>query len=563
MKLQIILQFILCCFVFSAIAQQTTKSDRSAPLCEQDIHVEKVINVTDLGAKPNSGRNDWESFNRAFSKMQQAGEKVKLVIPAGTYHLEAPSDRTYLFRLQNITEFIIEGQDVLLIIDNPVQAFLNLNSCSKGIIKGISVDYSILPFAQGRITGVDKSNLTFDFEVDSISPSPLAKNFVESNTKWGVLFDKNKPTELKKKSVNLVAIRNISTLIPEKLFRITTQRNAIEDLEFNDPFAIIARYNGRATYNTTRSQRITFLNNTNYAGPAGGFSSRDSDELAYVNCRIIQKEGRLISQNADCMHVLPGRIGPWVEHCLFEGQMDDAINLKTELVYIKEVIAPNQFVVTSQLSMNDKLALFNPREGVLIGECAVLRIVKHAAGYLITTDKDFDNLRTGTDKTSDMFFNMNKSNAGFILKDNIFRNSRRYGMLVQATNGLIEGNRFENISTGAIVLQNSAGWPEGFVPSQVMISNNIIHNCGFDKSFWNEREQAAPVMLRTNTYTKTQALWQGISNITIKGNEIHSNSDKAVFISGAKNVWLVKNKGSVKGGGDLYALENHSQIVIE
>lgn len=107
----------------------------------------------------------------------------------------------------------------------------------------------------------------------------------------------------------------------------------------------------------------------------------------------------------------------------------------------------------------------------------------------IKIDARFENLQIGRDKTKDMFFNDSKSNDNFVIKNNVFRNSRRYGMLIQAKNGIIEGNILENLSTGAITLQNSASWPEGFVPRNIVIENNKIRNAGFDPVILGRRQK--------------------------------------------------------------------------
>ena len=232
--------------------------------------------------------------------------------------------------------------------------------------------------------------------------------------------------------------------------------------------------------------------------------------------------------------------------------MDDAINIKTELVYILKAISDNQFLVSAKLRVNDELSLFNPREGRLIGTCRVLEAVPMDDATKIKIDARFENLQIGRDKTKDMFFNDSKSNDNFVIKNNVFRNSRRYGMLIQAKNGIIEGNILENLSTGAITLQNSASWPEGFVPRNIVIENNKIRNAGFDRSYWAEGKDIAPILIRTTTVNKKQAEWKGIRNIRIKDNEIISNSDHTIFLSGAQDIVIEKNRNDAQSDAPYY-----------
>lgn len=525
------------------------------------LKVDNIINVTDFNAFPNDNKNDWKGISEALNACEKKRGKVQLFFPKGTYNIKLNSitpNTTHAFELKNINNLIIEGDSAIIIIENPEIGFMSLNNINNGIIKGFTIDYKTLPFAQGEITNLNTDNNSFFFEIDNIGGSPCDENFKNSKTKWGVLFDKNNNRILKDKAPNLIPIKEISHTDKNNLFCITTTKNVINQIAENDPFAIIARYNGRPTYSINHCQRITFTDNIQYSGPAGSFGIRESAAIGIINCQIKQKSDRLISQNADCIHVTPGYEGPWIENCLFEGQMDDAINIKTELVYILRRISDNEFIVSNKLKKGDKLSLFNPRKGILIGTCNIIESNKNH----IKIDKVFPPLEIGKGKDKDMFFNDSKSNRNFVIKNNIFRNSRRYGMLIQAKDGIIEGNKFENISTGGITLQNSASWPEGFVPQNIIIQNNILKNTGFDKSYWMEGYAASPIILRTTTFNKKQAKWQGVRNIQIKNNKIISNSDNAIYISGAENIYIENNE-CITIGASPYYQENCKNIIIK
>ena len=565
---KIYLLFIGCFVPVINYGQQLYKpahfeSPRSMPI--QSVPVSKTINVVDYGACPDDNKNDWPAICRALAECERSGGGVRILFPKGIYQIkvgERKSKLTHAFSLSNVSDFIIEGDGAILILENPDVALMTLKNCQAGVIKGLTIDYKTLPFTQGAVVDVDINGKTFTFRSDGKGGRPTDDNFAKSKTKWGVLFDRESNRLLKDKAPNLVPIREVSNLGDKNLFRIVTTQNVIEQIAVDDPFAMIARYNGCSTYSVNQCRQITFLNNIHYAGPAGSFGLRESTGISIVNCKIQQKEDRLISQNADCVHVTPSYEGPWIEGCLFEGQMDDAINIKTELVYILKAISDNQFLVSAKLRVNDELSLFNPREGRLIGTCRVLEAVPMDDATKIKIDARFENLQIGRDKTKDMFFNDSKSNDNFVIKNNVFRNSRRYGMLIQAKNGIIEGNILENLSTGAITLQNSASWPEGFVPRNIVIENNKIRNAGFDRSYWAEGKDIAPILIRTTTVNKKQAEWKGIRNIRIKDNEIISNSDHTIFLSGAQDIVIEKNRNDAQSDAPYYQ-ENCDNVIIK
>lgn len=483
--------------------------------------------------------NNYEIIARAFSKIK-GQNNCKIVFPSGTYNLASEVETTHLFAIDGISNFEIEGNNTHFIIDEPDKGFIKFKNCSNGLIRGISIDYSTLPYTQGEIILVSRDSLSFVFNIDETYKSPLSRNFEKSKTKWGILFDKKNQT-LKDSALNLIQAKSIIPLSETK-FKVYTMPHAISSVGMGDSFAIIARYNGRSTYAVDQCVNILFSDNVHYAGPAGSFGLRESSGIQIERCNVIRKSGRLISQNADCVHVTPGKRGPEIRGCIFEGQMDDAINIKTQLLYIDSIINKYECLLSGVVNKGDTLDLFDPRTGNLIDSLIVLSVQKNGGKTRAKFEKSLPEIQTGRGKDKDMFFNRSMSNQGFVIQNNIFRSSRRYGMLIQASNGVIENNLFENISTAAIVLQNSANWPEGFVPKRVLIKNNTIRNCGFDKNYWNEVNQVAPIVIRTTTCHKNIAKWQGVECIRLINNDVSSNGKYDIYLSGTKNILLLNNR---------------------
>lgn len=99
---------------------------------------------------------------------------------------------------------------------------------------------------------------------------------------------------------------------------------------------------------------------------------------------------------------------------------------------------------------------------------------------LLVTDEDIVGIKTGDDKTADCFFNLDMNNGSFVIRGNTFRNLRRFGVLIQGRDGIVENNRFEWTSSNAIMVRNSVNWPEGFPTGNLIIRGNTFENCGFD-----------------------------------------------------------------------------------
>ncbi len=534
------------------------RTPRECPRIE--IQTAKTLDVTKFGAKPDDGKNDWQAITHALATVQKSEGDVRLFFPRGTYDIRPDRDANHCFSLSGCRHFVIEGDSVQILIQDPTKGFLQLTNCEDGLVCGFSVDYSTMPYTQGQITAVDAAQETFEVKLSEGFPSPLEPHFTQATTRWGSVLSDGDTIRLKREANNLVPVKETQAAGPDH-FRFKTSTKVAQQLAPGDLFILIARYNGRPTYSISGCRSITLRDNINYAGPAGSFGIGNSSAINVLRCSVLRKPGRYISQNADCVHVTPGSIGPWIEDCTFEGQMDDAINIKTALIRILRTEGDDQFEVSGDVSLGDSLSLFNPREGILLGRCCIEQIEPLGKGqYLIRVDRAFSGLHLTQGKDSDMFFNDNRSNESFVIRNNIFRNFRRYGMLIQATHGVIEGNSFSGLSTGAITLQNSASWPEGFVPRNIVITHNTIRNCGFDAAYFAESPHIAPILIRTTSIAADKkAQWQGISHITLRNNQIQSNSLHSIFLSGATDCLLEGNRMQQQSPQGVYT-ENCTNI---
>ena len=543
------------------------RKDRPAPI--REMHADLTLSVADFGAVPDDGKNDFKAISDALTSLKQlsrtdegASRTVRLFFPEGTYNIMPDEVRSHCFQIEGCTGFELDGNGADIVIENPQTGFISFSGCRNGIVRGFNVDYSTLPFTQGTVTGKSEEACTVDFRIDSGYPGLDEKHFVESRTRWGSVFTPD-GSMLKYGYPNLIQVYSYEK-IADDTFRIKTGRNVIKYLSADDRMAVIARYNGRPTYSASNCFQLSFIGNTNYAGPAGSFASRSS-MINVLGCSVLKKEGRLISQDADCTHITPSQYGPWIEGNVFCGQMDDAINIKTELVKIDSVVSADRFIVNSVPSAGDSLFLFNPREGVLIGRYVVRSVNPDGRNRSLIelSEAVSGEVMAGADKCCDMFFNDARSNKGFVIRNNRFLNSRRFSMLIQATDGTIAHNVMENTSTGGIVLQNSASWPEGFVPRNVEIYGNRLVNCGYDATFLGHDGKFAPITIRTTTCRKDMpAKWQGVENILIEDNTVSMKNSPAIYVAGAKNIRISRNKFNISASGEAVVTENVSDVVI-
>lgn len=525
---------------------------RELPLV--DLNTTSTISVVDYGAVANDGNDDTVAIQNAINAaVNLASEQnpVQLLFENGTYDLMPSDDNSHAIEMVDANGVLWDGQDAEFLIHNPAVGFLSLLKCENTIIKDFSVDYETLPFSQGVVTNVDVPNGFFEFTVDDGFPLPTQSHFMNAQKRWGMI--KNADGSLKRGSPNLISHLNFFQFVAPKTYQYNQPPSVLNTIDVGDYFVHIARYNGKTIIRNNGGKNLTYLNVTAYTSPAGGFNARNSEEWNVIDCQIKLKEGRVHTLNADAMHVNGGKIAPWVENSLFEGFADDCLNLKYAKRVIKVIHNSTELTVENKVEVGENMEFYNPRDGILLGSATVTNVVNLGGNQFKITLSNPINITTILDpdhQLTDKAFIESQSNQSFIFKNNIVRNSRRHGILIQNKFALIENNLFQNISSSGIAIQNGVDWGEGFRATDIVINNNTFLNCGFDTEYIDDPQSAAiavdfrklpqpcnPSFIWCGTET---ANVQAHSNITISNNTIIYNK-RGVYLKNIDGVNLHNN----------------------
>ncbi len=449
------------------------------------------IHVSDYGAIPDDGINDYEAILAAVKAISEMGGDVELVFAPGRYEVD-PGNGPYqtneppCILIQNMKNVVIDGQGAEILIRRPSMAFCRVMGSENIIVRNFSIDYDPLPFTQGTVVDHHPDGLWLDVEVDEGFPLPNDIFFLTYNS-WSMFKDPLVPGKLKDGAPNhfrwdsfqLTGERTV------RVFVVAGQAARIKhSLEIGDRYAQVGRSTGGCTY--FNNDQVTFQNITYYACPSSLFSGSNTSRLNVINCRSVLKDGRLLVNGADGVHCQAARIGPWIEGCEFEGLSDDCLNIYAVPAYIREIVSNNQFRMTRTdlMLIGDTLAFFAPQNGDLISKVGIVNIDND----LVTVSEPVTGLTiapSGTPfdskewKIYDHAYNLNAIGNYFVLRNNLMRDGRRYGVFIKASYGIIEDNRFERLSDCAICIQNIPDWPEGFFAHQVVIRNNKMIDCAF------------------------------------------------------------------------------------
>jgi len=510
-----------------------------------------------------SGISTTTAVLNALNALKNTKGKAELIFDKSAYELEYSGTSKHIFELSGFVDKVVNGNNCRIVIKNPTVGFIKLSTSENCIIQNFEIDYDPLPYVQSVITSVNKTNNTFDCKVaDGFSDfdTPHVKNAPQN---WSMLKNPDVPGRNKVGARAHYGVAGTAR-INGQYFRITVSKNYIPDFEVGDVFIKIARYNGSVIVNLNKCERISIIGVSVLASPAGAFHLSYCSEINILDSSVKMAEGRYISSNADCLHHMYTSIGPWIEGCLFEGQSDDTFNLKWGKALIKDQTSANKITVSKEIKPGELLWIYNPREGVLIDTVRVNSATReNNQTYHLVVAKALPALLTGRDdQRGDIIYVDSERNQSFVFRNNVVRNHRRYGVLIQSSYGLIENNEFDNSSNSAITIENGVDWGEGFVAEHLLIRNNTFRQNGYDQSYINDGK--ACIYIRMSKLENPDAPgqwcgvigapWKGMNHIRIEDNTFIDWNKKAIHVESADHVVI---KGNI-----FSAQKNPDDIVI-
>ena len=259
-------------------------------------------------------------------------------------------------------------------------------------------------------------------------------------------------------------------------------------------------------------------------------------------------DGQMYTANADATHFVHCTGLIKVENGVFEGQLDDALNIHGMFVRVIGKSGENGLLVKQMHFQSTGIDIFQKGDKVqAVGVKTLLPyadLTVESVDYLnddvslITFVEKVDGVKVGDDLE-----NVTKC-ADLIFVNNVVRDNRARGMLI-ATKGkvLIENNYFHTSGCAILAESDGAYWFESGGTKDVCIRGNTFDTCKHGK--WgsavlqfNKREETekdryyhGKVEVTGNTFTMhndVAALFDNIETLTFTGNTVKNVSENAV-----------------------------------
>lgn len=538
----------------------------------------KEFNVADFGAVADGKTDAGPAFRDAVTAASAAGPGAVVKVGAGVWRLMPAAGENACVPIPNAQGLTVCGEPgkTELSIGVPRCTVFALSGCEGTEVRGFTIDFSPLPFTQGKIVSIDPKAGTFDMTIDPGYPSlgePMFSQTTAKYERWGMCMDPH-TRWLKPGAPSFLLIGTI-TPATEGTWRLKTapgDEGKLASMAPGDLYVQLAR-GGGAAFTVDKSRNCTIADSTVYSSPGCSVVSVANDLLTVRGLHVRFKPGtdRLISTDADGVHCQQNLKGPLIEGCSFEGMADDGINIYSPANIVREVLSSTEFVISkrSAIEEGDRIQVIDPKTGLVRGEAEVTQLQlqlqrqpDQSAGGLwaVSLSEPIEGVVGGEDFTgADTMYNLTRCGAGYVVRGNQFNRFRGRGILLRAGEGLVEGNAFTNPSSNDIVLANEPDWPEGPIPWDIKIRNNTFTRGGND------------TIIRIMAFRLGHKLAVGrtLRGITIEDNLFTNPPGTAIFVGAAKDV-VIRNNRIIREAGSAFPknqpavkLENCGGISIE
>lgn len=487
----------------------------------------KIVSVADFGAK--TGVADvGPMVKRALASIAGVHD-VTLQFPSGNYRFAA--ENGFGMHVVNQINLTIAGIDAELVFDGLV-APLKFERCPGLTLSGFSVDWGTLPYVQGDVLQVAPDLRSIVLGVDAICAVRGDEHFgriglYDRATKCSV------PHGLDKAGVIIrVETDNDQRL---NLFLPSPIR-----LRPHDTLVLRPAHSGPPVVSLTECDDFSVNHVRIHASPGmaiTAFACRGGS-IQDVTVGIKPGTSRLLSSNADAVHLLScsGEIS--VRDCLFEGMGDDGINIAAPFFGVVRVgddpctaslrTGADRFSF-SAIRDGDRVHLVRGADLATIDEMTI----EHRDEEIVHFDRA---IPWGADASLYIVDSTRIPKAQIL--NSRFIGNRARGILVHC-DAVIEGCSFDMQSSAAVLLAPDLMWREGPRVERVSVRNNLIRR----SNTVDGGGGAVRVGAFLSPDGRSEISASGVINrdIDIDGNSFEDCHASAIFASSVQNLQIVNN----------------------
>ncbi|HOA74256.1 MAG TPA: right-handed parallel beta-helix repeat-containing protein [Phycisphaerae bacterium] len=523
------------------------------------------LQVTDLGAVPDDGRDDTAAFVEAF-KQAQATRESRIVIPAGRYHLRAdgnPERRNALLPVSHMKGLVVEGRGAELILSGVGRVFA-FGECQDITVRGLTLDWERPPFSEGTVVATAPRH--FDIRVLDSYP-------VQGGEPVGAFMTYHPDTRLPDgRDLDVYHSVERTELVAPQVLRVHLNR------EISVPVGklLLLRHQvyagGAFAFHRCRDVRVNDV--TVHCTPGMALVCTVCTNVTLQKFNVMFRPGsqRLMTATADATHFGGCKGTILLEDCTFEGMGDDGVNVKSGLYLIVRRRVDDRTVLGQH---NLKIADL-PDAGDIMEMAHVDTLCPFASGKVRAAKMEpgegnvhrveFEGVLPAELREGDVLGNASRVPRLRIRRCTV-RANRARGVLCQTRDAVIENCTFQYCTgPGVKVLTEVVYFFESIGTRNVTVRNNRFENCNLGAASA-EAALCGLAYLKDFAYPPRPGVHR---DLTIHGNRIIGTAESAIFCVAVDGLTVSNNtveqaclRGARENGKYAIRIQDCARVTVQ
>lgn len=522
-------------------------------------YAQKIFQITDFGAEPNSWKNAATSIKKALDECQ-GKENIIINFPKGRYDIWPIScDENHInigFDIKGMKNITIEGNDSKFIFHGQMSIAV-IKSSENITLKNFSIDWDRPWLSQAEIVRATDNYLDVWIDKTKYPYHIENKKLMFTGEGWKLpvsghqnIFDKDKK-EIVYQTWDS-PLKDIFQQPAEEIGDGVIRFNAKPAMK-PEPGTYVTL--NHAFYPATGIDIIhsnnTLLKNLRIYHSLGcGIYGEMSEDITIDNVSVTVNEskGRVFSSLHDASHFRNCKGTIKVENCAHTGQGDDFINVHGSNIVIQKIINSKTIEVyyDRHAPLTGDEMWFVDHNTAQKGEVRVIDSVSplynsRQSGYRISFT---ENLPKGT-KVRDFIESKTWTPSLELRNCSILKKNRARGILVSTPKDvIIENNYFNSAGTAILIEGDTDLWFESGGVTNVKIKNNVFDNCLTSGNADGDRWQWGDAVITITpshkpSDTKTEPYHK---NIVIENNQFKVFDAPLVRARSVRNLQFIGNE---------------------
>ena len=503
------------------------------------------VKVADFGALPDDGQDDTRAI-LALLKNIKGKKNIIISFEMGSYDIYGleKSERGNFkpsIEVLDMEGLTIDGRGAEL-TGHDLASMFHFVNCKNITLTNLTTDWNPLPYTQGKVVKVDTAFVDLEvvapFTAQAGRRTEAILGYDMDNRRMARRFTDHyqkgyeKPSEIVKPGVMRIFI--------SRQDRFAGKLPSVGDY-------LIARHQvyGYQSFQFSGCSDIHVENVNIYCNPGMGLTARDSRDIFVSHLKVMLRpgSGRWMSCTADATNFQGCRGIIVMENCLFEGQGDDATNVRSgEYLLVDDRLNDRKLKIkhgykyTSGIpespETGDIIEISSPGKPLVPYTTAVIKSVEVNKEENTLVYEFSENLPAQTGK-GDIVANASSCPVLRIKNCTAIRNRAR-GFIIKTRDVIIENCTMQDITASGVGLEADINaWWEAIGSGNVIIRNNRFINCKFEGEYLQG-------VIESHTMSKT--IPPGVhKDITIENNIFIGSDGNIIKLGSAQNVKILNN----------------------